>query len=78
MTHWSSRLLAAELGLGFATVARIWRSWDLHPWRVETFKFSTDPVSAVTELPSTVICPALFGPRDLVSLHSFLHDCPLG
>src|ERR1700750_2916439 len=35
--------LAAELGLGFATVARIWRSWDLQPWRVETFKFSTDP-----------------------------------
>src|SRR5881275_1591470 len=43
VTHWSSRLLAAELGLGFATVARIWRSWDLQPWRVETFKFSTDP-----------------------------------
>jgi transposase len=31
------------LGLGFATVARIWRTWDLQPWRVETFKFSTDP-----------------------------------
>jgi hypothetical protein len=23
--------------------ARIWRKWDLQPWRVETFKFSTDP-----------------------------------
>jgi hypothetical protein len=43
VTHWSSRLLAAELGLGFATVARIWRDWNLQPWRVETFKFSTDP-----------------------------------
>ena len=43
VTHWSSRLLAAELGVGFATVARIWRNWDLQPWRVETFKFSTDP-----------------------------------
>jgi transposase len=43
VTHWSSRLLGAELGVGFATVARIWRSWDLQPWRVETFKFSTDP-----------------------------------
>jgi transposase len=43
VTHWSSRLLAAELGLSFATVARIWRDWDLQPWRVETFKFSTDP-----------------------------------
>jgi Homeodomain-like domain len=43
VTHWSSQLLGAELGVGFATVARIWRSWDLQPWRVETFKFSTDP-----------------------------------
>jgi transposase len=24
-------------------VARIWRKWDLQPWRVQTFKFSTDP-----------------------------------
>jgi len=24
VTHWSSRLLAGELGIGFATVARIW------------------------------------------------------
>ena len=43
VTHWSSRLLAAELGIGFATVSRIWRNWRLQPWRVETFKFSTDP-----------------------------------
>jgi transposase len=42
-THWSARLLAAELGIGFATVARIWRKWNLQPWRVETFRFSTDP-----------------------------------
>ena len=43
VTHWSSRLLARELGIGNATVARVWREWDLQPWRVETFKFSTDP-----------------------------------
>jgi transposase len=43
VTHWSARLLAAELGIGFATVARIWRKWDLQPWRVQSFKFSTDP-----------------------------------
>src|SRR6478672_4068924 len=43
VTHWSSRLLGGELGIGFATVARIWRKWNLQPWRVETFKFSTDP-----------------------------------
>jgi transposase len=43
VTHWSARLLARELGVSFASVARIWRKWDLQPWRVETFKFSTDP-----------------------------------
>src|SRR5690242_5591452 len=43
VTHWSARLLGAELGISFATVARIWRKWKLQPWRVETFTFSTDP-----------------------------------
>jgi transposase len=43
VTHWSARLLAAELGISFASVARIWRKWNLQPWRIETFKFSTDP-----------------------------------
>jgi hypothetical protein len=43
VTHWSSRLLAKAPGVGNATVARVWREWDLQPWRVETFKFSTDP-----------------------------------
>jgi transposase len=43
VTHWSSRLLATELGLSHVTVAKVWRRWGLQPWRVETFKFSTDP-----------------------------------
>jgi len=43
ITHWSARLLGAELGISFASVARIWRKWGLQPWRTETFKFSTDP-----------------------------------
>jgi transposase len=43
VTHWSARLLAEQLGISFASVARIWRKWNLQPWRVETFKFSTDP-----------------------------------
>src|SRR6201988_1428533 len=43
VTHWSARLLGAELGLSFASVARIWRKWGLQPWRTETFKFPTDP-----------------------------------
>ena len=38
VTHWSSRLLATELGVSFATVAKVWRDWNLQPWRVETFQ----------------------------------------
>jgi Winged helix-turn helix len=44
VTHWSSRLLAKELGVGDATVARAWRRYGLQPWRRGTFKFSTDPL----------------------------------
>ena len=43
VTHWSSRLLAAELGISHVWVSKIWRKWGLQPWRRETFKFSTDP-----------------------------------
>ena len=43
ITHWSSRLLAGELGCSHNTVARVWREHDLRPWQTETFKFSTDP-----------------------------------
>src|SRR2546422_1479751 len=43
VTHWSTRLLASELEIGDATVARCWRRFGLQPWRRETFKFSTDP-----------------------------------
>jgi transposase len=43
VTHWSSRLLAGQLGIGDATVARAWRRYGVKPWRRETFKFSTDP-----------------------------------
>jgi hypothetical protein len=43
ITHWSTRLLARELGVSRDTVARIWREYGIQPWRAETFKFSTDP-----------------------------------
>jgi transposase len=43
VTHWSTRLLASQLGVGDATVARAWRKYCIKPWRRETFKFSTDP-----------------------------------
>jgi len=43
VTRWSSRLLAAELGLSNVKVADVWREYGLQPWRAESFKFSTDP-----------------------------------
>jgi transposase len=43
VTHWSSRLLAREVGVHHSTVARIWAAHGLQPWRLGTFKFSTDP-----------------------------------
>src|SRR6266571_1199158 len=43
VTHWSSRLLADQLGISHVWVSKIWRKWGLQPWRRGTFKFSTDP-----------------------------------
>ena len=43
ITHWSTRLLARELGVSRDTIARIWHEYGIQPWRAETFKFSTDP-----------------------------------
>jgi transposase len=43
VTHWSSRLLADQLGIEHSTVASIWKEYGVRPWTAETFKFSTDP-----------------------------------
>ena len=42
-THWSTRLLAKELGLSRDSIHRIWRAFGLKPHRSETFSLSTDP-----------------------------------
>ncbi len=42
-THWSTRTLAARLGVGKDTVAKIWADHNLKPWQVTTFKVSNDP-----------------------------------
>jgi len=43
VTHWSSRLLARDLGISSASVVATWQKWDLQPWRRQSFKFSADP-----------------------------------
>ena len=42
-THWSTRTMAKRFGIGKDSVARIWADHSLKPWRVDTFKLSTDP-----------------------------------
>jgi transposase len=59
VTHWSSRLLGSHLRVSDATVARAWREYGIAPWRVETFKFSTDPelVAKVTDVVGLYLAP---------------------
>jgi Homeodomain-like domain len=42
-THWSTRTLAHRVGIGKDAVAKIRADHNLKPWKVETFKVSTDP-----------------------------------
>ena len=42
-THWSTRKLAAQLGISDTTVLKVWRANGLKPHLVETFKVSRDP-----------------------------------
>jgi len=43
VTHWSSRLLAAQLGISASAVSTAWRDYGVKPWRSRSFRFSTDP-----------------------------------
>jgi transposase len=45
-THWSTRTMAAAVGISEASVRRIWRAHGLKPHRVEAFKISNDPAFA--------------------------------
>ena len=42
-THWSTRKLAAKLGISDTTVLKVWQAHGLEPHLVETFKVSRDP-----------------------------------
>ncbi len=64
VTHWSARLLARQLGISFASVARIWREWNLQPWRQETFKFSAGRIAerdhtTIATVPGGTTCQLL-------------------
>ncbi|QDV09841.1 Chromosome-anchoring protein RacA [Planctomycetes bacterium Poly30] len=42
-THWSSRMLAEQLGVSPTAVQRVWRAFGLQPHRTESFSLSKDP-----------------------------------
>ena len=42
-THWTTRSMAAQVGVGKDTVAQIWADHELKPWKVDVFKLSNDP-----------------------------------
>jgi len=58
-THWSSRQVAAKVGVSPTTVLRIWREHQLQPHRTSNFKFSNDPKLAekVTDIVGLYLHP---------------------
>jgi transposase len=42
-THWSTRMLAEELGVTQSMVHRVWKANGLRPHQIRTFKVSRDP-----------------------------------
>jgi transposase len=42
-THWSTRSMAAEVGLNQSAVHRIWKAFGLQPHRQDAWKLSKDP-----------------------------------
>jgi transposase len=43
-THWSTRSMAAHLGMSQSTVSRVWRAFRLAPHKIDTWKLSKDPL----------------------------------
>jgi transposase len=65
-THWSTRTMAAAVGISEASVRRIWRAHGLKPHRVETFKISNDP--AFAEKLEDIVGPYLNPPEHALVL----------
>jgi transposase len=59
VTHWSTRLLAAQLKVSNTSIARAWRAYGIKPWKAESFRFSTDPelVGKVTDICGLYLAP---------------------
>jgi transposase len=57
--YWSTRSMAAAVGISNATVSRIWKAFGLQPHRTESFKLSPDPllVEKVRDVVGLYLCP---------------------
>jgi transposase len=42
-TQWSTRSMGTHMGISHVTMARIWKVLGLKPWKLDTFKVTTDP-----------------------------------
>lgn len=60
-THWSTRLMARQLGMSQSTISRIWRAFGLKPHRSESFVLSKDPqlVQKVRDVVGLYLSPPL-------------------
>ncbi|MFT4165277.1 MAG: helix-turn-helix domain-containing protein [Microlunatus sp.] len=58
ITHWSSRRLAARLGIGDASVARTWREYGIAPRPHGEFSFATEPelIASAVEVIGVLLC----------------------
>ena len=62
-THWSTRSMAAAMGISEASVRRIWHAHGLKPHRTATFKLSNDPRFA-EKLPGWVLVGLYLNPPE--------------
>jgi transposase len=58
-THWSTRSMAANVGMSHATISQIWRTFGLKPHVARSFKISDDPqlVEKVRDIVGLYVSP---------------------
>ena len=85
-THWSCRTMAARAGVSATTVQRIWSARGLRPYRVDTFKLSTDPrleeklvdvVGLYLNPPENAIVPAMDEKSEIQALDRTQPSLPM-
>ena len=87
ISHWSSRRLAAQLGISNASVAKVWAAWKLKPWHKESFMLPTEPplAASVREIVglylypperAIVLCPSETSQIDALKRNGAMRSLP--